>query len=118
MGSSNAPTPGTDALPHDRGSLALDHDAPVTGLPAGHALGSYVIDQTIGRGGSGIVYAAHHRALGQRVAIKVLRDEYAMSPVAVTRFMREAQAVNRIGHPNIVTIIEFARESTRPSLTT
>jgi len=116
---SNAPTPGADLLPPDQRTVSADDEGVPVGLPAGFLLGSYIIDQTIGRGGSGIVYAAHHAPLadgranvdfapGARVAIKVLRDEYAMSPVAVTRFMREAQAVNRIGHPNIVTIIDFA----------
>ena len=80
-------------------------------LRAGSEVGQYVIEGRIGGGGYGIVYAARHHALKQRVAIKVLRAEVALSPVLVTRFVREAQAVNRIKHPNIVSIYEFGERA-------
>ncbi|HEY6877778.1 MAG TPA: serine/threonine-protein kinase, partial [Polyangiales bacterium] len=96
-------TPGTDEPTEDRRGPPAS--AP---LAAGTVIGQYVLEHELGSGGSGIVYAAHHHALKQRVAIKLLREEYAVVPTAVTRFMREARAVNRIGHPNIVSIIEFA----------
>jgi len=76
-------------------------------LPIGAWIGSYSIEYLIGGGGGGIVYAARHRVLGRRVAIKVLRGEMARYPVMVARFLLEATAVNKIGHPNIVDIHEF-----------
>jgi serine/threonine-protein kinase len=84
-------------------------------LPAGTLLGEYLVGNVIGRGGGGIVYAATHRLLGRRAAIKVLRAEMAAHPKMVTRFLREAVAVNKIGHPNIIDIFEFGElEPGRP----
>lgn len=76
-------------------------------LPIGAHVGQYEIESLLGGGGGGVVYAAHHRVLGRRVAIKVLRAEMAKYPVMVARFVLEATAVNKIGHPNIVDIHEF-----------
>jgi hypothetical protein len=84
-------------------------------LPEGSIVGNYEVEQIIGGGGGGIVYAARHRVLGRRVAIKILRREMASFPSMVTRFMREASAVNQIAHPNIVDIYEFGEfEPGRP----
>jgi serine/threonine-protein kinase len=76
-------------------------------LGEGSAIGNYVVDRIIGGGGGGTVYSARHRVLGRRVAVKVLREEMAASPAMVERFVREAAAVNKIRHPNIVDIFEF-----------
>jgi serine/threonine-protein kinase len=53
------------------------------------------------------VYAAEHRLLKRPAAVKVLRREKAAMASMVTRFLREAMAVNMIRHPNIVDIFEF-----------
>ncbi|MDB4973094.1 MAG: serine/threonine protein kinase [Myxococcaceae bacterium] len=103
----NAPTPEPENS-SDMSGAAREPFNPGAPLRAGTQLGQYVIERVIGGGGYGIVYAARHTSLAEAVAIKVLRAELAISPVLVTRFMREAQAVNRIGHPNIVSIREFA----------
>lgn len=76
-------------------------------LPPGSEVGPYDVERMLGRGGGGIVYAARHRTTAQRVAIKVMRAEMALHPSMVARFVREAEAVNRIGHPNIVSVYEF-----------
>src|SRR5262245_37440948 len=55
----------------------------------------------------GVVYSATHPVIGKRAAIKVLRPELSKQPIAVERFIREARAVNQIGHPNIVDIFAF-----------
>ena len=55
----------------------------------------------------GIVYAATHPLIGKRAAAKVLKPELSKEPAAVERFIREARAVNQIGHPNIVDIYDF-----------
>jgi serine/threonine protein kinase len=81
------------------------------GLVEGSPIGNYVVEKIIGGGGGGTVYAARHRLLGRRVAVKVLRDEMAQSPAMVARFVREAAAVNQIRHPNIVDIFEFGEIS-------
>ena len=76
-------------------------------LPPETDVGGYLIDGELGDGAMGVVYSATHPVIGKRVAIKVLRPELSRDPEVVERFKREAQAVNRIGHPNIVDIFAF-----------
>jgi serine/threonine-protein kinase len=69
--------------------------------------GRYRVESRIGRGGMGVVYAARHVMIDKPVAIKVLRREYSSDPSQVERFIREARAASRIGHPNIVDVTDF-----------
>jgi serine/threonine-protein kinase len=73
------------------------------------SIGPYRILRSLGEGGMGAVYEALHESIERRVALKVLHPAYAHSADAVTRFFNEARAVNRIEHPNIVQVSEFAR---------
>ncbi|HVV48558.1 MAG TPA: serine/threonine-protein kinase [Polyangia bacterium] len=84
-------------------ATAVDADA----LSPGTLAGAYVLKKEIASGGGGTVYEAQHKVLGRRAAVKVLRRQLAASPQMVTRFVREAQAVNMIKHPSIVDIYEF-----------
>jgi serine/threonine-protein kinase len=70
-------------------------------------VGEYRVLRKIGEGGMGTVYAAVHPVIGKRVAIKVLAPHIAKHPELVRRFVDEARAVNKIGHPNIVDIFSF-----------
>ena len=70
-------------------------------------VGEYRVLRKIGEGGMGAVYAAVHPVIGKRVAIKVLAPHIAKHPELVRRFVDEARAVNKIGHPNIVDIFSF-----------
>jgi serine/threonine-protein kinase len=63
----------------------------------------------LGRGGMGEVYLAEHVALGRMEAIKLLMPFLAENPQFVSRFRREARAVNRLRHPNIVSLFEFGQ---------
>lgn len=65
-------------------------------------MGAYRILERIGAGSMGVVYRAEHITLGRQVAIKLLRKGLLASPDAVTRFLREIQAVAQLSHPNIV----------------
>src|SRR5438477_11435262 len=76
-------------------------------LAPGFVAGDHVIRGFIAQGGSGTVYLAEHRLLGRRAALKVLHGYLAAVPEMVERFVREARAVNRIRHPNIVDIYEL-----------
>jgi eukaryotic-like serine/threonine-protein kinase len=76
----------------------------------GKVLGSYVLERIIGEGAIGRVYLAQHRTLRRRVAIKVLRSEFASKPGVVKRFFGEALAVQLIAHENIVEITDFVHE--------
>jgi tetratricopeptide (TPR) repeat protein/predicted Ser/Thr protein kinase len=72
-------------------------------LPRGYALGRYIILSELGSGGMGVVYMALDPELDRRVAVKLLRNEEA-SEGARVRLLREAQALARLSHPNVVTI--------------
>jgi serine/threonine protein kinase len=76
-------------------------------LLIGQELGRYKLLEVIGRGGMGSVYLAEHVKLGRRVAIKLLRPEYAIKRDAVARFFQEAKSVNKIRHRNIVDVTDF-----------
>src|SRR4051812_14405882 len=70
-------------------------------------VGEYRVLRKIGEGGMGSVYSAVQPVIGKRVAIKVLAPHIAAHPELVRRFVDEARAVNKIGHPNIVDIFSF-----------
>ncbi len=69
-------------------------------------IGRYVILSSLGRGGVGEVFRAWDPALRRLVALKMLLPEAAARPTTVARFHREALAVARLRHPNIVGIHE------------
>lgn len=75
----------------------------------GRQLGPYAITEWLGSGGMGEVYRARDTWLGRDVAIKVLRPEYLNDERRRQRLSREAQAIARLSHPNIVTIHEIDR---------
>lgn len=77
------------------------------GLAPGTMVGEYQIEKPIGEGGMGIVYGAVHPLIGKRSAIKVLHQSLSADREGVARFIQEAQAVNKIGHANIVDVFAF-----------
>src|SRR5688572_31598166 len=75
----------------------------------GATIGNYKVVAKLGEGGMGSVYLAEHPLIGKKVALKVLHEEYSANNEVVGRFFNEAKAVNDIGHPNIVDIIDFGQ---------
>jgi serine/threonine protein kinase len=73
----------------------------------GQMLGPYRVEKLLGEGGMGIVYRAVHQALGQHVAIKVLRRNFADDEKALQRFFNEARAVGIVQHPGLVRIHDY-----------
>jgi eukaryotic-like serine/threonine-protein kinase len=76
----------------------------------GTRLGGYTLGKLLGAGGMGSVYRATSNAKGtatKPVAIKVLGSEHTGDPTSVERFQREAEAVKRLDHPNVVRILEL-----------
>ena len=63
----------------------------------------------LGRGGMGEVFLAEHIKLGRKEALKVLMPSLAADTQFVARFRREARAVNRLRHPNIIAIYDFGQ---------
>lgn len=69
------------------------------------ALGpDYVVGQVLGEGGFAVVFAVQERKLSRTIAVKVLRPELTASASAVQRFVREAESVAHLNHPNILPI--------------
>ena len=64
------------------------------------------VEDVIGRGGMAIVYRAFDLKTHQTVAFKVLREEYEEDPEYKERFKREAEVCRKLGHPNIVNLID------------
>ncbi len=92
--------------------------AEVTGVPPsrrelsrGDTVGRHVVLERVGAGGMGVVYAAYDPDLDRRVALKLLRDEVLGSndgDEARQRMVREAKALARLAHPNVVTVYEVS----------
>ena len=84
---------------------------PRTGALSGLHFPGITVLEEIGRGGSGVVYRAEQKALGRVVALKVLSPALAASAHARERFLREARALGRVRHPQVVAIYDvFASE--------
>ncbi|HLK90337.1 MAG TPA: serine/threonine-protein kinase [Polyangia bacterium] len=78
-------------------------------LTRGASIGRYVVLGLVGRGGMGEVYAAYDPELDRKVAVKLLRVK-AGNGVSLTegrqRTLREAQAIARLSHPNVVVVFD------------
>ncbi len=76
----------------------------------GRTLGHYRIVEKIGEGGMGEVYRAYDERLDRDVAVKVLHQDVSQDVDRLARFEREAKAVAKLAHPNILEIWDFGRE--------
>ena len=85
-------------------------------LPRGATIGRYVVLGLVGRGGMGEVYAAYDPELDRKVAVKLLRvkpGNGVSRNEGRQRTLREAQAIARLSHPNVVVVFDVGtfRES-------
>ena len=71
--------------------------------------GRYVTLKKLGEGGKGVVYKARDTALNRVVAVKVLKSS-VLSEETGSRFIREAQAIGKLNHPNVVSIYDIGKE--------
>ena len=79
----------------------------------GASLGHCVVEDFLGQGGMARVYRGRQENLDRVVAIKVLPPYYAADPDFVERFKREAVAMAKLSHPNIVTVHDAGEENGR-----
>jgi serine/threonine-protein kinase len=87
--------------------LATEHGHVAAGVQPGQILlGKYRIERVLGVGGMGVVVAATHTTLEERVAIKFLLPEALRNPEAVARFLREARAAVRIKSEHVARVTD------------
>jgi eukaryotic-like serine/threonine-protein kinase len=77
---------------------------------AGQTLGGYTVIEEVGHGSMGVVYRGKQLALGREVAIKVLPKGLAQDGSYVARFIREAQIIAGLNHPNIIHIYDAGQQ--------
>jgi eukaryotic-like serine/threonine-protein kinase len=72
--------------------------------------GRYEIVKELGKGSMGVVYQAHDPQIGREIALKVLRPDRMSSEDFVQRFLKEAKAIGRMSHQNIVTVYDVGED--------
>ena len=88
----------------DTSSTLVNKSGALERLPVGTELGRYVILDLQGAGGMGVVYSAYDPKLDRRVALKLLRPSDDDAGEAGARLLREAQALAKLAHPNVVAV--------------
>jgi len=79
----------------------------------GQTLKHYEVEETLGRGGMGVVYKARDSRLGRHVALKLLPEEFTSDPDRRQRFEREARAASKVNHPAIAQIYDVDEDGGR-----
>ncbi len=72
--------------------------------------GRYQVVDEIGQGSMGIVYRAHDPQINRHIALKLLRQDRVTNEELVQRFLKEAQAMGGLSHPNIATVFDTGRD--------
>jgi hypothetical protein len=72
--------------------------------------GRYQLDEVVARGGMGVVWRGYDRRLDRPVAVKLVSGDALRDPTAAERFEREARAVARLNHPNVVAVYDFGTD--------
>ncbi|MEM6292345.1 MAG: serine/threonine-protein kinase [Myxococcota bacterium] len=91
--------------------VTLADSAPLTGeasspFERGATLGRYVVLETLGSGGMGVVLAAYDSKLDRRVALKLLHPRTSQDADGHARLLREAQALAKLSHPAVVSVYD------------
>ena len=88
--------------------------ADVASLAVGDYIGRYRVLEVLGAGGMGVVYGAFDPELQRKVALKLVRPEFAELDLELrARLVREAQAMARIRHPNVITVFDVGTYADR-----
>ena len=86
-------------------------------MDAGEVIqGRYLLEERLGKGGMGQVWRAVDQRLQRTVAIKLIAPQLADEPEFLVRFLREAQSIARISHPNVVGVLDFGEADDKPFL--
>src|SRR5688500_4802084 len=109
------------ALEVERTILAATAPAAATSMPVatdelerGTSIDRYMLLTKLGAGGMGVVYAAYDPELDRKVALKLLLPQAGTSDMdGRTRLVREAQALARLAHPNVVAVHDVGTHGSR-----
>jgi tetratricopeptide (TPR) repeat protein/tRNA A-37 threonylcarbamoyl transferase component Bud32 len=96
----------------DTGKDGTPAVSPDSGLP--RRLGGYELLEVLGRGGMGVVYKARQASLNRLVALKMILAGGHAGPEALARFLREAETVARLKHPNVVQVHDYGSHEGTP----
>ena len=110
-GSLAALFPDPETPPRADAIVAVPHPAELPQVPG------YEVEAVLGRGGMGVVYRAWHLRLNRPVALKMLLAGPYARPEELERFLREAEAVAGLRHPNIVQVYDVGDVDGRPYFT-
>src|SRR4051794_10638295 len=76
------------------------------GGPLSQRIGRYIILRHLGQGAMGVVYTAYDEELDRKLALKLLHESALTSSDRRARITREAQAMARLSHPNVIQVYE------------
>lgn len=79
----------------------------------GESIGRYLVLDVAGQGNVGVVYSAYDPKLDRKVALKLLKRNANSTDVSEERLVREAKAMARLSHPNVVTVHDVGRVGER-----
>ncbi len=89
--------------------MSTNHNIPGGMQPGDVLAGKYRVERVLGVGGMGVVIAAHHLALDEKVALKFLLPETLGNPEAVARFVREARAAVKMKSEHVARVSDVGQ---------
>ncbi len=96
-----------ETVRHEKMSASQVAELPQRKLAIGDRVGRYLVLQTLGTGGMGVVFSAYDPQLDRKIALKLLRSGLQLATKdAQKRLRREAQAIAQLSHPNVVAVYD------------
>ena len=115
-GEGQVTTQSGEAAPTESGQRQSGEDGPAVAAPVelldvlerGATVGRYLVLERLGSGAMGVVYAAYDPELDRKIALKLLRPQPGTTDLSrrQARMVREAKAIARVSHPNVVAIFD------------
>jgi eukaryotic-like serine/threonine-protein kinase len=100
------------SIPPDGPDSAIPHT-----MAPGTRVGRFIVQSPLGVGGMGVVHAADDPVLGRKVALKLIHADHGEGPASEewrARLLREARAIARLSHPNVITVHDIGLHGDQP----